>query len=142
MTTPQPEKKTDVHTEHCCIDHGCKYGDDNCTIVTGTKVQSYPCEECEFELKIQLYTLHLADRMSCCADSNTNIICTSDTYDEVLLDSEFLSDYSIYFGAGITGRSVPNPHSSGCIEFTIQYVDYCDEFCEVSATLVPVRSFI
>jgi hypothetical protein len=50
MTTPQTEKKTDVHTEHCCIDHGCKYGDKNCTIVTGAKVQSYPCEECEFEL--------------------------------------------------------------------------------------------
>jgi hypothetical protein len=36
----------DVHTEHCCLRHGCKYGDDDCTVATGQKPQSYPCEEC------------------------------------------------------------------------------------------------
>jgi hypothetical protein len=42
-------KLKDVHTEHCCIDHGCKYGDDNCTVVTGKLPQSFPCEDCEEE---------------------------------------------------------------------------------------------
>ncbi len=36
----------DVHTEHCCIRHGCKYGDPNCTVVSGEKRQSYKCEDC------------------------------------------------------------------------------------------------
>ncbi len=37
----------DVHTEHCCIIHGCKYGDDDCTVVSGEKPQSYLCEDCD-----------------------------------------------------------------------------------------------
>lgn len=38
----------DVHTEHCCLEHGCKYGDDNCTVVTGKEPQSFPCETCRW----------------------------------------------------------------------------------------------
>lgn len=36
----------DVHTEHCCSIHGCKYSDDDCPVATGKKVQSFPCEAC------------------------------------------------------------------------------------------------
>lgn len=36
----------DVHTEHCCVLHGCKYGDVFCTVVTRKADQSYPCERC------------------------------------------------------------------------------------------------
>jgi len=36
-----------VHTEHCCIHHGCKYNDDDCPVETGQLPQSYPCELCE-----------------------------------------------------------------------------------------------
>jgi hypothetical protein len=43
-----PQK--DVHTEHCCLRHGCKYGDiDECTVVLGIRVQSYFCELCDEE---------------------------------------------------------------------------------------------
>jgi len=38
---------TDIHTEHCCIFHGCKYGNDNCTVTTKLAPQSYRCEVCE-----------------------------------------------------------------------------------------------
>lgn len=38
----------DVHTEHCCITHGCKYGDPNCAVVAGVTRQSYACEECDW----------------------------------------------------------------------------------------------
>lgn len=31
----------DVHTEHCCKEHGCKYSDRKCTVVTGKKIQSF-----------------------------------------------------------------------------------------------------
>jgi hypothetical protein len=36
-----------VHTEHCCVDHGCKYGNDECPVETGAKPQSYFCESCQ-----------------------------------------------------------------------------------------------
>jgi len=36
----------DVHTEHCCWVHGCKYSDPDCTVTTNQAKQSYPCEEC------------------------------------------------------------------------------------------------
>lgn len=38
-----------VHTEHCCAEHGCKYGNgESCPVVNHQKQQSYPCEECDF----------------------------------------------------------------------------------------------
>jgi hypothetical protein len=36
-----------VHTEHCCILHGCKYCDDDCPVEKGIKPQSYLCESCD-----------------------------------------------------------------------------------------------
>lgn len=37
----------DVHTEHCCVIHGCKYGDyEDCTVFQGWAPQSYLCEWC------------------------------------------------------------------------------------------------
>lgn len=35
-----------VHTEHCCIVHGCKYGDEDCPVASKTKHQSFPCFIC------------------------------------------------------------------------------------------------
>lgn len=37
-----------VHTEHCCIQHGCKYGDNDCPVYSNRTqvIQSYPCESC------------------------------------------------------------------------------------------------
>lgn len=35
-----------VHTEHCCKIHGCKYGNDNCPVMTEQKDQSFLCETC------------------------------------------------------------------------------------------------
>lgn len=35
----------DVHTGHCCVVHGCKYNDPNCSVETGSKKQSYKCLE-------------------------------------------------------------------------------------------------
>lgn len=42
------ENAKDVHTEHCCLRHGCKYGKDNeCTVMLRIAPQSYPCEMCD-----------------------------------------------------------------------------------------------
>lgn len=56
----------DVHTEHCCVFHGCKYGDDDCTVFTRAKRQSYPCERCgdlgmnasKEDLEISVHNFH------------------------------------------------------------------------------------
>ena len=37
----------DVHTEHCCLEHGCKYGDDDCSVTNYHQKQSFPCEMCD-----------------------------------------------------------------------------------------------
>jgi hypothetical protein len=39
----------DVHTEHCCIDHGCKYGNKFCTVASEEKEQSHSCEQCDLD---------------------------------------------------------------------------------------------
>lgn len=36
-----------VHSYHCCVLHGCKYGDDDCPVVSGEVLQEYTCESCE-----------------------------------------------------------------------------------------------
>jgi len=38
---------SNVHTAHCCIIHGCKYGKEkDCTVVLGFEKQEYLCEDC------------------------------------------------------------------------------------------------
>ncbi len=40
-------KDSDTHAAHCCKEHGCKYGDENCPVVLGTVEQRFPCLDCE-----------------------------------------------------------------------------------------------
>lgn len=35
-----------THVTHCCDQHGCKYGDEDCPVVLKTHPQAYPCETC------------------------------------------------------------------------------------------------
>ena len=35
-----------VHDAHCCVIHGCKYGDSDCPVVLGEE-NGIECEECE-----------------------------------------------------------------------------------------------
>jgi hypothetical protein len=34
---------------HCCVVHGCKYGEEDCPVVSGTIKQKYLCERCNDE---------------------------------------------------------------------------------------------
>ena len=49
---------TDVHTEHCCVKCGCKYGEEErCSVVSGRKPQSYACgtnQICDLDLDIRV----------------------------------------------------------------------------------------
>jgi hypothetical protein len=42
--------RADVHTEHCCLEHGCKYGDEDCSVTNYSQKQSFPCPECDDRL--------------------------------------------------------------------------------------------
>lgn len=49
------ETVKDVHTEHCCWRHGCKYHwagrrSTSCSVVSGEKTQSFMCEMCTDEI--------------------------------------------------------------------------------------------
>lgn len=35
-----------VHAAHCCLRHGCKYGDDGCPVAKGLVEQDHACESC------------------------------------------------------------------------------------------------
>ena len=37
-----------VHRTHCCILHGCKYGDSDCPVVNAQVKQDYTCEDCDY----------------------------------------------------------------------------------------------
>jgi len=45
--TAAPQKvREGVHVSHCCVKHGCKYGEPSCPVVNKTALQRYPCEDC------------------------------------------------------------------------------------------------
>lgn len=46
----------DVHDAHCCKKHGCKYGDEDCTVVNGTN-PGIRCEDCYGEPDIDNVSL-------------------------------------------------------------------------------------
>lgn len=52
-----PSKERNVHTEHCCFTHGCKYGEQDCPVANMKQLQSTPCEQCGKSEKFVLKTL-------------------------------------------------------------------------------------
>jgi len=45
-----PKEHWGVHETHCCLKHGCKYGNPKCPVETGKTKQKYPCEYCSEEI--------------------------------------------------------------------------------------------
>ena len=74
----------DVHTEHCCLKHGCKYGDEDCTVVTGLAPQSYDCEVCDWEKEDPQYIRikELEDVLKAFVNWKTNEAGTSSLVDD------------------------------------------------------------
>jgi hypothetical protein len=42
-----PRSRWGVHETHCCFEHGCKYGDQDCPVVVGLTEQVYACDDCD-----------------------------------------------------------------------------------------------
>jgi hypothetical protein len=40
------EQEIGTHKGHCCVKHGCKYGNKDCPVVARRVIQDYTCEEC------------------------------------------------------------------------------------------------
>lgn len=38
-----------VHSTHCCVLHGCKYGDHDCPVYLGFINQTHACESCSLD---------------------------------------------------------------------------------------------
>ena len=47
-----------VHISHCCLRHGCKYGDPSCSVETGNDKQEFPCESCMEEEHLTIVGFH------------------------------------------------------------------------------------
>lgn len=41
-----PSENYGAHPTHCCVRHGCKYGNEDCPVSAGKVVQEYPCYYC------------------------------------------------------------------------------------------------
>ena len=41
-----PVRNPETHRTHCCVNHGCKYGAEDCPVEDRSTVQEYPCEWC------------------------------------------------------------------------------------------------
>ena len=52
-----------VHRGHCCKWHGCKYGDEDCPVVSGEVEQLYTCEFCDDELREEDYFRSIVARL-------------------------------------------------------------------------------
>ena len=51
-------KPAGPHATHCCITHGCKYGDEDCPVVNGKVAQVYPCEDCPDTMSTGVHPSH------------------------------------------------------------------------------------
>lgn len=52
-----------VHASHCCIWHGCKYGEKTCPVVNGKVKQLWPCDDCYEEMDNAEYYTSVVARL-------------------------------------------------------------------------------
>ena len=43
------KSKLGMHEGHCCVLHGCKYGDEDCPVISGETQQRCQCESCDYD---------------------------------------------------------------------------------------------
>ena len=89
------KSKYGVHRTHCCINHGCKYGYEDCPVTNGIIKQDHLCQDCcddgDSELTLgQLITLK----------------DLSDAFNEKYYSAVETSDANEYFDAALIGRQI------------------------------------
>ena len=51
------EHEIGVHTSHCCSQHGCKYGNDECPVENGDSKQEFPCQDCDEDYDVPMWKI-------------------------------------------------------------------------------------
>lgn len=86
----------DIHVTHCCINCGCKYGDDHCSVVSGKTKQKYICYDCNHNPSDNKATLPEEGRSVLAEIESINCNGKSNWYEVVyILNNEWHS----YFGS-------------------------------------------
>jgi hypothetical protein len=59
IVTKMDERRMGAHKTHCCLKHGCKYGnDEDCPVFNGSIEQEYLCMDCDEDGISDLKMLH------------------------------------------------------------------------------------
>jgi hypothetical protein len=88
-------KNTGTHSSHCCLEHGCKYGNDECPVTTGIVIQEYKCEDCDDD---EIEAHHVMN----CLTTNT----PSQTLASLRNDSKFKAQLKLMAKLGIEIRHI------------------------------------
>ena len=62
-----------VHASHCCKTHGCKYGDNDCPVVSGEVEAKYSCEDCDQDRLMAESAMKKAVELGLCEDTPENL---------------------------------------------------------------------
>lgn len=102
----------DVHTEHCCSRHGCKYGNPACTVTTGKTTQSYPCEYCDTPQKLIVEywvgdgcTYSATETYPILYESKAKFIAALETHFLIHLDALKVATNSLIYKFDLGGRT-------------------------------------
>ena len=53
-----------THVSHCCAQHGCKYGDEDCPVVAKTHEQTQACESCTSTATLEAQIAYLNEELA------------------------------------------------------------------------------
>lgn len=84
-----------IHTGHCCVEHGCKYGDVDCPVWLAAKKQGFPCESCNGKMPLAPLSDEVNRRISV-AEEELDAYSYDDDWDYDIEDDEFEDDYEDY----------------------------------------------
>ncbi len=63
-----PADPRGTHKSHCCVRHGCKYGEPDCPVASGEIEQLYDCEECAWDTEEDRQLERIRKKAEICDD--------------------------------------------------------------------------
>lgn len=89
------------HATHCCVQHGCKYGERDCPVVNKVEPQVYPCEVCGWECQDEAFLeiAHLMNEVFTSESENAKLKADAERYrwlrDESWKDHKFSCAHAV-----------------------------------------------
>ena len=86
------KSKWGVHKSHCCVKHGCKYGDEDCPVENKLTQQEYICESCSHDgiETIQQLEEELLYKSQLEELKKDVLICKNDNLDSYSINTDYL----------------------------------------------------